>query len=312
MKRLLLILVYILPVISGFGQQKAGNTLFDWNRTSFNPAFTGLTVTTDINIISRQQWVGFADAPRAQYVSSHAALPGDIGVGGVLFNYVAGPSRQSGVKAAFSKQIYINRDLKLSMALSLDVFQNVYDKNRLNTGLPNDPALSGSQLEQKLAPDASVGTVLYNDYFYLGLSCTNLTESKYDFLSTGSDFSNPVKRAYYFAGGYSFEFNRQFRYSPGVLISKTIGLPLQVDFSNRFYFSYLIAGLSYRTSNDASLMLGLSFAKVYEFVYAFDYSFNPLSSYSSGSHEIMLRFRLPNFNSSGNRGPNRSQLLWTL
>jgi type IX secretion system PorP/SprF family membrane protein len=295
-----------------YSQQKASNTLFEWNRTDFNPAFTGLSITTDINIIMRQQWIGFRDAPKTQYVTSHAYLPDGIGVGGVLYNNVAGPTRQSGIKAAFAKQVSLTRDVKLSMGLSLDVFQNIYDQTRLNTGLPFDPAVTSSPVEQKLAPDASVGAVLFSDIYYVGLSCTNLTESKYDFLSTTSDFSNPIKRTYYFTGGYAFEFNREFRYSPGVLVRKTIGLPLQADISNRFYYNNLIAGLSYRTSNEASVILGVGFAKIYEIAYAYDYSFNPLKSYSTGSHEFLLRFKLPNYNKDDGRGTNKKELIWAL
>ena len=313
MKRVISIILFGFLVAYGYSQQKAGNTLFEWNRTDFNPAFTGLAVTTDISIILRQQWVGFTDAPRTQYVNSHAALPGGIGVGGVLFNNVAGPTRQSGIKAAFSKQIKLNGDINLSMALSLDVFQNVYDHSKLNTGLPNDPAIISSPVEQSLGPDASVGAVLFTDRYFVGLSCTNLIESKYDFLTTNKEFSNPIKRTYYLTGGYTFEFNRDFRYIPGALIRKTIGLPLQIDITNRFYYNILIAGLSYRTSNEASVLLGVHFAEIYEIVYAYDYSFNPLKSYSMGSHEILLRFKLPNYARSDRRGGHKKgEMLWAL
>lgn len=312
MKRALYILVLSFLAASGHAQQKASNTLFEWNRTDFNPAFNGLTVTTDINIITRQQWVGFEDAPKTQYLTSHAYLPGDIGIGGVVYNNVAGPTRQTGIKAAFAKQIKLTRELRLSMGLSLDMFQNTYDQNRLQTGLPFDPAVTSTPVEQKLAPDASVGAVLYTDLYFVGLSCTNLTESRYDFLSTNTEFSNPIKRTYYLTGGYTFEFNSDFRYSPGALVRKTIGLPLQVDISNRFFYQNFLAGLSYRTSNDLSLILGISFAKTYEIAYAFDYSFNPLKTYSSGSHEILLRFKINNYARSDGWGRQKNSMLWTL
>lgn len=312
MKKYILLIFFSINAVIAFSQQTSNNTLFEWNKTYFNPAYTGVTNTTDINLISRQQWVGFQDAPKTQYISSHAYLPAGIGIGGAVFNSVTGPTRQTGIKAAFAKQININREIKLSMALGLDIYQNAYDQTRLNTGLPADPAIVSSPIEQKLAPDASVGFVLFTNEYFVGLSSTNLLQSKYDFLSTISDFSNPIKRTFYLNGGYSFRINNQTRYVPGVMLKKTIGLPLQMDISNRLYYNFMIAGLSYRTNKDASLILGLSFAQIYEIVYAYDYSFNPLKTYSHGSHEVMLRFKIPNYNRGNRRGGVSDEILWAL
>ena len=38
-------------------QQMPNNTLFDWNKINFNPAFSGTSNTTDIMIQTRQQWI---------------------------------------------------------------------------------------------------------------------------------------------------------------------------------------------------------------------------------------------------------------
>lgn len=51
---------------------------------------------------------------------------------------------------------------------------------------------------------------------------------------------------------------------------------------------------------------------IYEIAYAYDYSFNPLKTYSSGSHEILLRFKLKNYARTDGWERNKSALLWTL
>lgn len=308
MKKSILLVYIVLHLIKGYSQQVPTNTLFEWNRIDFNPAFSGTSSTTNITIQSRQQWVGFADAPKSQYVSSNAYLPGGIGVGGVLFNTVAGPTRQTGIKGAFAKQLKINRDLKLSLSLSIGVYQNAYDKEKLYTGIPGDPAIENGSTEQKLAPDASFGAVMYSNEYFVGFSITNLTESKYDFFSTEDDFANPIKRTYYLTGGYTFMFNKELRYSPSVLIKKTIGLPLQIDVSNRIFYKPLIAGISYRSSNELSFILGIRFGQLYEFAYSYDYSLNKLGDYSKGSHEFVLCFKLANQNIS--TGYKKESVLW--
>jgi type IX secretion system PorP/SprF family membrane protein len=309
MKKLLLISCYLIFSTLVFSQQQASVTLYEWNRINYNPAFCGTSNTTDLTVLTRQQWAGFENAPKNQYVSAHAYLKGGVGLGGVIYNNVAGPTRQTGFKAAFAKHIKINSKLKLALALSLDIYQNFYDRERLNTGLPGDPAVDLSPLEQKLAPDASFGAVLYADNFFVGLSSTNLTQSRYDFLSSGTNFTNPLDRSYYLTGSYTHFFNKDFRYNPGLLIKKTIGLPLEIDFSNRVYYKFLMGGLSYRSSNEASLLFGMQIAENYEFALAYDYSFNPLGSYSSGSYELLLRFKIFNYNRNNGRGRSKNASL---
>lgn len=309
MKKLLLISSCLFFTTLMFSQQQASVTLYEWNRINYNPAFCGTSNTTDITVLTRQQWAGFENAPKNQYVSAHSFLKDGVGVGGVIYNNVAGPTRQTGIKAAFAKHIVLNSNLKLAMALSLDIYQNFYDRGMLKTGLPGDPAVDISPLEQKLAPDASFGAVLYADNFFVGLSSTNLTESRYDFLSSGTSFTNPVDRSYYLTGSYTHFFTKDFRYTPGVLVKKTIGLPWEIDISNRVYYKFLLGGISYRSSNEASLLFGMQIAENYEFALAYDYSFNPLGSYSSGSYELLLRFKIFNYNKNTGRGRSRNTSL---
>ncbi|HOS83937.1 MAG TPA: PorP/SprF family type IX secretion system membrane protein [Bacteroidales bacterium] len=277
-------------------QQMPNNTLFDWNKINFNPAFSGTSNTTDIIIQTRQQWIGFENAPRSQYILANAMLEEGIGVGGLIFNNVAGPTKQTGFKAAFSKHMHLNRNLSFALAISIDMYQNFYDKERLKTGLPDDPAITYSTLEQKIAPDASFGTILYTTNYYIGFSTTNITESRYDFFSTTNDFSNPYKRMYHLNGGYTQVLDKETKISSSFLLKKTIGLPYQIDVSARFYYDFLITGLSYNLNNDVSVIAGAQFAKFYEIVYAYDYSFGEMGNYSQGNHEIVLRFKLENKN----------------
>lgn len=277
-----------------FAQQMPNNTLFEWNKISFNPAFSGASKTTDILIQTRQQWIGFENAPRNQFILAHAKVDYGIGIGGGIFNNVAGPTKQTGLKIAFAKNVSLSNDVSLALAMSIDMYQNSYDKNLLKTGLPDDPAIVGSTVEQKIAPDATFGTILYSTNYYVGFSCTNLTQSRYDLFSTGGDFSNPLKRMFHLNGGFCHEINADTKFSSSFLAKKTIGLPYQLYICNRLYYDFLIAGLSYNINNDASVIVGAQFSKFYEIVYSYDYSFGAIGKYSNGNHEIVLLFKLEN------------------
>lgn len=290
-------------------QQSPNNTLYEWNRINYNPAFSGASKTTDLTLQTRQQWVGFEDAPRNQYVSVSGALQYGIGIGGVLYNNVSGPTRQTGITGAFAKHLEITKDITLSLSLSVSIYQNFYDVNKLHTALPEDPALVESKTGQNLAPDANFGALLFTDDYFIGLSSTNLSESHYDFFSTEKVFNNPIKRTYFFTAGYAL-YNEDITYVPSVLVKKTIGLPFQIDVSNRVNYKALIGGLSYRSSNDVSVLIGASFARFYQVVYSYDYSLGLIGDYSKGSHEIALRFRIDNPHQGSNFRKKPESFMW--
>lgn len=296
MKKFVFICIINCLCIAGFAQQMPNNTLSEWNKINYNPAYSGTSNTTDISFLIRQQWIGFEDAPRNQYISAAGMLDYGIGISGVIFNNVTGPTRQTGLRGGFAKHIGLTKEITLSLALSVDIFQNSFDKSSLHTGLPDDPAIEGSSTVQKLGPDASAGAVLYSHNYYVGFSCTNLTESKYDFLNTDNDFINPISRTFFLNGGYAFKLTKEAKFIPSVLVRKTMGLPFQLDANARLYWKFIIAGLAYRSSNDLSLIVGAHFAQFYEIAYSFDYSFNSIGDYSSGSHELVLCFKLKNSN----------------
>jgi type IX secretion system PorP/SprF family membrane protein len=100
---------------------------------------------------------------------------------------------------------------------------------------------------------------------------------------------------YYIINGL---YHRTFRsypdweYEPSVIIRSTENLQSSSDFSLRFiYKREYWAGLSYRTSGDFIVLMGLKLSRFY-FGYSFDYGFNEISRKSYGSHEIMLAIKL--------------------
>ncbi|MDA3883753.1 MAG: PorP/SprF family type IX secretion system membrane protein [Bacteroidales bacterium] len=310
MKKVFVIIISVWTIHTAFAQQFSANTLYDWNKIVRNPAFAGTSNTTDISFQMRQQWLGFEDSPRNQYITTQSLLKNGIGIGGVLFNNSTGPTKQTGLKAAFAKHLKLTSDTWLSLSLSFDIYQNYYDKSRLHTGLPNDPAIEESLFGQKLAPDASFGAVYFSDYYYAGFSISNITESKYDLFTTNSDFSNPISRTYFLMAGYSLEIDEEFFYNPSCVLTKTGGLPMEFDMAHKVYYKSLIGGISYRSNNDVSLILGAHFAEFYEIVYAYDYAINTLGEYSTGNHEVVLKFAIPNTNKNKGKEGRRMDVLW--
>lgn len=285
------------------GQQLVGSTLYNVNRLTFNPAYAGMSDDIPVTAHVRQQWLGFDDAPRSQFFSSHAYLPHEIGFGGVIFNNISGPTRQSGLKVAFSKHLQIDEKHFISLGISGEMYQNVFEQGMLQTANPNDPALTG-EVQQRFAPDASTGFFLYSDRYFGGFSVVNLMESRGDMLVTNAEFENPLSRTMYLTGGYMFDIDEDFKYQPTILGKKTSGLPAQLDITNQvIYKDFLWGGLSYRTNNDISFLAGARYG-IMEVAYAYDITTGDISAYNSGNQEIILRLNL------GNWFANREFMWW--
>ncbi|MGM0532251.1 MAG: PorP/SprF family type IX secretion system membrane protein [Bacteroidota bacterium] len=281
------------------GQQVVGSTLYNQNRLTFNPAYVGMSDDIPVTAHMRQQWLGFDDAPRSQFFSSHGYLPNEIGFGGVIYNNISGPTRQTGLKVAFSKHLQLDENHWISLGISGELYQNVFDQDNLQTANANDPALTG-EVQQRFAPDASSGFFLYSDKYFGGFSVVNLIESKWDMLTTNANFKNPLVRTMYLTGGYIFSINEDFSYQPTLLGKKTGGLPMQLDVTNQVIFKdFLWGGVSYRTNNDVSILAGGRYGLL-EVAYAYDIATGDFKSYNSGNQEVILRLNLGNWYS--NRG----------
>ncbi|MDG5799007.1 type IX secretion system membrane protein PorP/SprF [Marinilabiliaceae bacterium ANBcel2] len=281
-------------VSSSSAQQVINTTLYNQNRLTYNPAYAGMSNDIPVTAHVRQQWIGFDDAPRSQFLSSHAFLPHEIGFGGMIFNNISGPTRQSGLNVAFSKHLQIDERHHISLGISGDLYQNVFDQGKLQTADPNDPALTG-EIEQKFAPDASTGFFIYADKYFGGFSVVNIIESRSDVFTTNAQFENPLPRTMYLTGGYVFDIDENFKYQPTILGKKTAGLSAQLDLTNKIiYQDFLWGALAYRTNNDISILLGAKYG-IMELAYAYDFTTSELKTYNSGNQEIMLRLNLGNW-----------------
>lgn len=92
---------------------------------------------------------------------------------------------------------------------------------------------------------------------------------------------------------------------PTVLVQAIEASPLQFDINTRFIYDnkYWI-GASYRHQDAIVAMFGLNYSGV-EFGYSYDMTISNIKSYSNGSHEIHLTYRIAPKNGIKGRRGNR-------
>lgn len=292
MKKSLLILVLVAISSLSFSQQLSLYSQYMFNKFLVNPAVTGSNDYIPIRLTARQQWAGIENAPSTQALSAHTLLGNKrMGVGGFVYADRFGPETKVGIQASYSYILPISGGKsKLAFGVAFRAFQYQLDYTQMTAIDAADPVLSGSK-ETSFVPDADFGVYWYSEKYFVGLSANQLIELPVEIADQTID-KNSMVRHYYLMGGYTFTLSDNFELEPSLLLKGTERSPGQVDINVRGIFkrNYWF-GVSYRTSKDIVAMLGLKVDK-FIFGFAYDYTTSDISSYQSGSFEIMLGYNL--------------------
>ena len=290
MRTKILIFALMLTCYSGFAQQDAQFTQYMYNTININPAYAGSRGVMSIFGLHRTQWVGLDGAPTTNAFSLNTPINNsNLGVGVSLVNDKIGPTNDNTLSADVSYTIPMNEDYKLSFGVKAS--GNVFnlDVDKLNPADATDPNLQN--FNNEFSPNFGAGVYLHSDKLYLGLSVPNfLQDSKYN----DNDVAVFQERMnFYFIGGYVFDLSPSIKFKPAVLTKLVTGAPLQVDASANFlFFDKLMLGGAYRWDAAVSVLAGFQITDGLFIGYSYDMETTQLRRYSSGSHEVFLRFEL--------------------
>jgi len=298
----LLVLAASFGSLSLFGQQDPQFTQFMYDRLSVNPGSAGSQDAICATLLGRQQWSGFTGQPNTGLLNISAPIESiKSGVGVSVYLDEIGPQTTTSARLSYAYHLKLGGATKLGLGVSLGVISSslnykwkAYDYNSqgnagIGTGIGDGSIPEGSQSATTF--DASFGAYLYNPKYYVGASVVHLNEGDL------SDMNIQVARHVYFMAGYNFDLTPQLVLTPHVL-AKTDLASTQLDvnatvmYANTFWF-----GVSYRLEDAVAPMAGYN----YEFPggnsslrigYSYDFTTSELNNYSSGSHELMVRYCL--------------------
>lgn len=275
-------------------QQISLNSQYVFNEMLVNPGATGSKDYIPIQLGFRKQWSGFEGAPVTQALSVNSKVGKKMGLGGSLFNDVAGPSRRTGlnVNTAYHLQLDQRNNHKLGLGIGISLTQHIIDVNRLTTYLPDDPAVLAGY-NNELIPDANAGVFYYfKDKAYAGVSAYNLVQMDRDLYDFDNSIGNPLVRTYYFLGGYNFSLGEKFGLKASTLVQGIETGTVQFDVTAIGTFKDMIwLGSSYRHDDAVAFMIGGQ-AGPFKFGYSYDYTLSDIGNYSNGSHEVFLELQL--------------------
>lgn len=275
----------------GFAQQLPHYSNYMLNNYVMNPAVAGTNPYFEGVSNNRYQWIGITDAPRTYILSVNGPTKSlNVGLGGILFTDIVGPTRRTGCYFSYAYHIKMNEKVKVSLGLSGGLLQFMVDASKITLRDATDQAISNG-LQSVLAPDFGLGVYAYSSdkKWYAGASMPQILQNKIDFFETANSSLNKLATHFYLTGGYKYKLNDDFTFEPSALIKFVNPAPVQFDLSLRaIYHEKMWAGFAYRHLDAVSVIVGYTMQQNLTFAYAYDFTTSNIRKYSSGTHEIMI------------------------
>lgn len=287
--------------------------------TYYNPGATGEIDFVRIRGGMRMQWLGIENAPKS--FMGAADMPVKIGkkrigVGVNLGQESLGLFSNMLLNAQLSYKIKF-----LKGVLSVGVQGGYYDSKFKGSEVyvpegddyhqPVDEAIPTQDVGGH-AFDLSAGLWYTHKYFSIGVSGLHLLQPTVRFDSEGaqtsevSQYETVLTRAMYFtANGNIGIKNTLFELQPSLMV--------KTDFNNfsaeatmrATYKKFLTFGVGYRYRDAISAMIGGEFKNIF-IGYSYDYPMSAISRVSSGSHELVIGYKVKLDFSGQNKNKHRS------
>ncbi len=285
----LLGLLLCITLVPAQAQQRMMFTQYMFNGLAINPAYAGSQESLDLTLLAREQWIGIDGAPSTQTFSAHTPLPNTkASVGLLLTRDQIGVDAQTGLYGAYAYRIKMAQGtLSAGLQLGFDSYRTGFSRLQLDN---DDDQHFAQDDAQAWLPNFGAGLYYSTNKFYAGFSAPYLLNNLYP--------SNEVSEArqyrhYFMSAGYVFDLSRELKLKPNVLVKAVQGAPVQVDLNaNLLIKETLWVGMSYRSFDALSWLVEFQFAPAFRAGYAYDMTVSPLKQVNSGSHELMLNYRL--------------------
>lgn len=299
-----LILIGSILTFSAIGQNDFFFNHYMFNPSYYNPAWVGVESEAFVTGHHRSQWLGYESsfdgsggAPSSQLVSLVVPARGKIaGLGLSLSNDRV--ANLTNLQARFS--VSTKKEFRfgnLFIGLMPSIFSQSLDFSQFRPVEP-EPGLSQGK-ESQIKFDLNAGLYFQsNRNYFIGFSAVNILEPTFDYggqLSGSNNLSNAISTNYIISGGTSIGISRDFVFKPTTLI-RTDFKSYTFELSGiAYYQEKMWGGLSFRRSESISLLMGYAFLEnQLHFGYAFDYVIKDREAKQPTSHEIYIRYNLPN------------------
>jgi type IX secretion system PorP/SprF family membrane protein len=273
---LIFLLLFCLQVSA---QHNSNYSQYIFNGLLLNPAYAGSRDALDLTALYRRQWLGLDGAPTTITFSAHTPLRNrKANLGLVLANDKLGVSEHTQAGLVYAYRFKLNRgQFSLGLQAGVEAFRANWDQVR--TTQLRDPSFTVNT-EKKLLPQAGFGMYYYTENLYVGAAVPNMLNKE-----------QPVYQTAMFHAGIVLKASEQVKIKPSVLLRYILNSPVDVNPVVTCYWKTILGiGVGYSINRTAVAFMDLKVNDQFRIGYAYDYTFSALRNYSTGSHELMLRY----------------------
>ena len=292
MKKLFFIIVVFYSV-SYHGQQTLQYSNYLENSFYLNPAVANLGKKS-LNIIYRNQWMGFEGAPKTTFLSYQSSFSHkkDVksssfsNVGGFLQNENIGAFRSFKINISYSYSFLLSSNWRLSFGSFIGIQQLGLDVTGVTLFDSNDPVVDVSNFS--LFPDFSMGFALTNNNNFFGISAKQVFQNNWKKI-INSDLSKNESSLVFIAAKKILLGNIGF--TPNVMLDFTgqfnpkLIAGLQIN-----YKQFISTGFAVRNDNSVLGQFKIILTKNLQIIYAHDFSFSNILLRPLNSSEFMVSY----------------------
>ncbi len=287
--------------------------------TYYNAGASGSSDYLRINGGARLQWLGIENAPQSflGQVDMPLNLFGKrIGVGAGLQSETMGLFSNLNINAQFSYKIKLLKG-ELSIGAQVGYFEQKFKGSEVEVPDDDDYHDSSDQAipTQDLkggTVDVSAGIFYTHKYFWAGVSGLHLLQPTVKMGLEGSEstasqeYETVVPRTLYFMGGSNIPLkNTLFELQPSLMVKTDFSVFSAEITARARYNKFLSFGVGYRWKEAVMIMAGAEY-KNFFVGYAYDYPLSAIARASSGSHELLVGYKMKIDLSGKNKNKHRS------
>ncbi|WMJ72854.1 type IX secretion system membrane protein PorP/SprF [Cytophagaceae bacterium ABcell3] len=224
------------------------------------------------------------------------------GVGVQLMSDWIGPFSTLGVYGSYAYHIPITKEIYASAGAFVGIKQYNVSVNRMTFTVPGDNALGNLGDLRGLAPDGMLGLMVYAPKFYVGMSVNQIFSNELSFRTELEQITGQAHLTPHMFGmaGYRIKLTDEIAVVPSTMVRYLHGTMPAVDLTMKFnYMDILWAGGSLRAGDAMVFLLGFSYNNKIDFMYSYDHTTSGLRRHNSGTHEVVVGFRMVNKPTTG-------------
>ncbi|MFT4600084.1 MAG: type IX secretion system PorP/SprF family membrane protein [Arenicella sp.] len=287
--KLKLTILSLILVSNLFGQLTPIRTQYMFNGVPLNPALTGSEEAWSISGSFRAQWIGFPGAPLTQSITAHSPLKNESSAIGLqIFSDQIGIDRNTGIYGSYAYRIKMKKSqLSFGVAAGVNFVRSF--TSQLATYDSGDQQFSADS-PLSILPNTSVGVYYGSKKFFASISIPFMLSSE---IKNGKNVLSHDFKSHNFliGGGMNFDLGSKIKLKPSLLLKYNLSAKPQLDVNLMAEFNkFFEAGVSYRTSESIIALLRINPTPQLGIMYSFGLPLGDLLSYSSGSHEIGIKY----------------------